>query len=91
MRIKYLGVEDRNKLIAKNLSYGRIICQCRGVSEAEIIEAINRMKKIGVKKITLDVIKFRTHSMYGRCQGSFCRNVIDYIALYRHKAMEDHF
>ncbi len=79
VRIKDLGIEDRNKLISKNPSYGRIICQCRGVSEAEIVEAINRMKKIGVKEITLDGIKFRTHSMYGRCQGSFCRVLVSLI------------
>jgi len=31
------------------------------------------MRKIGVKTITLDGIKFRTRAMMGRCQGSFCR------------------
>lgn len=50
-----------------------------GVSEAEIIEAINRMRKIGAGEITLDGIKFRTHAMYGRCQGAFCRSLISLI------------
>ncbi|NPA97864.1 MAG: FAD/NAD(P)-binding oxidoreductase, partial [Crenarchaeota archaeon] len=36
-------------------------------------------KKIGVPVITLDGIKFRTHSMYGDCQGSQCRPHIAYM------------
>lgn len=79
IKIKNLSRIERNNLIKQNPKYGRIICQCMGVSEAEILEAINRMRKIGVKEITLDGIKFRTHSMYGRCQGTFCRPLISLI------------
>jgi len=46
--------------------YGRIICQCNQVSEAEIIEAIRK----GARSI--DGIKFRTRAGFGRCQGGFC-------------------
>jgi glycerol-3-phosphate dehydrogenase len=31
------------------------------------------MKKIGVKTITLDGLKFRAYVGFGKCQGSFCR------------------
>ena len=31
------------------------------------------MKKIGIKTITVDGVKFRTYAGMGMCQGSFCR------------------
>lgn len=61
------------KLIEKDPRYGSIVCWCNMVSEAEVLEAIRRMKSIGLKTITLDGIKFRSKAMYGFCQGSFCR------------------
>ncbi len=75
-RIRRATMEERNRLIKEDPGYGRIICQCMGVSEAEIREAIRRMEMIGVREITFDGIKYRTHSMYGRCQGAFCRPLI---------------
>lgn len=72
-RISRMSYSEKTRVVRENPGYGRIICLCREVSEAEILEAIKRMKAIGVKTITLDGIKFRTHAMFGRCQGSFCR------------------
>ncbi len=71
--------ERRNEIIMQNPDYGRIVCTCRKVSVGEIMEAINRMEKIGVPYITLESIKFRTHAMYGDCQGSQCRPHIAYL------------
>ena len=68
-----LPLSKRDELIRKDPRWGRIVCQCELVTEAEVLEAIKRMRKIGVKTITLDGIKFRTRAMMGRCQGSFCR------------------
>ncbi|MCR1971778.1 NAD(P)/FAD-dependent oxidoreductase [Clostridium cochlearium] len=45
-----------------------IICRCERVTEAEIIDALNR--KIEVK--SLDGIKRRTRAGMGTCQGNFC-------------------
>ncbi|RXI53956.1 FAD/NAD(P)-binding oxidoreductase [Clostridium tetani] len=45
-----------------------IICRCEKVTEAEIIDALNR--KIEVKSI--DGIKRRTRAGMGTCQGNFC-------------------
>ncbi|MCD6253911.1 MAG: FAD/NAD(P)-binding oxidoreductase [Thermotogae bacterium] len=53
-------------MIEKDPSWGRIVCVCNEVTEAEIREAIRRGAK------TLDGIKFRTRAMFGRCQGGFC-------------------
>ena len=72
-RFKEASEEEKEKLIRENPKYGNVVCMCKEVSEAEIIEAIERMQRIGIKTITLDGIKFRTTSMFGWCQGSFCR------------------
>ena len=60
------GWNERERLIENNSLYGRIICQCELVTEAEILEAIRR------GATTLDGVKFRTRAMSGDCQGSFC-------------------
>ena len=65
--------KDANSLIEKNRDYGKIICRCNMVSEGDIIEAIERMKFIGVKTPSIDSVKFRTKATTGVCQGSFCR------------------
>ncbi|MCB0073923.1 MAG: (2Fe-2S)-binding protein, partial [Caldilineaceae bacterium] len=49
-----------------NPSYGRIVCRCEVVTEAEVAAAIAR------GATTLDGIKFRTRAGMGRCQGGFC-------------------
>jgi glycerol-3-phosphate dehydrogenase len=55
-------------LIKKNPLYGRIICRCGMVTEAEIVQAIN--SPLGARDI--DGIKRRTRAGMGRCQGGFC-------------------
>ncbi|MDD4743272.1 MAG: (2Fe-2S)-binding protein, partial [Eubacteriales bacterium] len=49
-------------------AYGRIICRCESVPEAEILEAIRR--PLGAT--TLDGVKRRARAGMGRCQGGFC-------------------
>lgn len=61
-------IEEKNKIIKKDSSYGRIICRCEGVTEGEIINAI----KTNPKPRDLDGIKRRTRAQMGRCQGGFC-------------------
>lgn len=60
--------EKRAALIAENPLYGRIICRCETVTEAEIIEAIRR--PAGAR--TVDGVKRRVRPGTGRCQGGFC-------------------
>lgn len=57
---------EQDHLISIDPSYGKVVCTCEMVTEAEIIEAIRRGAK------TIDSIKFRTRAGMGRCQGSFC-------------------
>jgi len=64
--INTMSLEELDKAIKNNAKYGKIVCLCEMVSEAEVIEAINRGAK------TIDSIKFRTRAGMGRCQGGRC-------------------
>ena len=68
-----LRPEQVNGMVKKNPAYGKIVCRCNSVSEGDILEALERMKKIGVKTPSVDSVKFRTKATTGTCQGSFCR------------------
>jgi glycerol-3-phosphate dehydrogenase len=58
--------EEIDTLITNNRDYGSVVCRCETISEAQIIEAINK------GHTTLDGIKFYTRAGMGRCQGGFC-------------------
>lgn len=62
------SIEEKNKIIEKNKSFGRVICRCETVTEGEIIEAIHTNP--GARD--LDGVKRRTRAQMGRCQGGFC-------------------
>ncbi len=63
-----LSDEERNQLIQENPAYGNIVCRCQGISEGEIVDAINR--PLGAR--TLDGVKKRAGAGMGQCQGDFC-------------------
>lgn len=46
----------------------KFICRCERVTEAEIVDAMNR----GIEVKSLDAIKRRTRAGMGTCQGFFC-------------------
>lgn len=54
--------------IKEDPRYGRVICRCETITEAEILQAIHR--PIGAT--TIDGVKRRTNAGMGRCQGGFC-------------------
>jgi len=60
--------ERRAQLIENNPLYGRIICRCEMITEAEIVAAI----KSPVGAVDLDGVKRRTRAGMGRCQSGFC-------------------
>lgn len=66
------SLSEKNKIIARDSSYGRIICRCETVSEGEIREAI----RTNPPARDLDGIKRRTRAQMGRCQGGFCMTYI---------------
>ena len=61
-------IEEKNEMIAKDPTYGHIICRCEGVSEGEILAAIRQ----NPRPRDLDGVKRRTRAQMGRCQGGFC-------------------
>ena len=63
-----LNDEEKNELIKKDSTYGRIICRCENITEGEIIDAIHR----SFGSITVDGVKRRCRPGMGRCQGGFC-------------------
>ena len=63
-----LGARERAKLIAENPLYGRVICRCELITEAEIVAAIHAPRGAS----TMDGIKRRVRAGMGRCQGGFC-------------------
>jgi glycerol-3-phosphate dehydrogenase len=52
----------------RNPAFGRILCLCETVSEAEVVQALHAP----IPVTTLDGIKKRTWATAGRCQGFYC-------------------
>lgn len=71
-RFREMNMEERKALIAKDPSYGKILCRCESVTEGEVLNAIRR--PIGAKD--LDSVKRRTRAGMGRCQSGFCSTKI---------------
>lgn len=67
-RFRELDNEKRKELIEQDRAYGRIVCRCENISEAEIVDAI--VRPLGAR--SLDGVKRRTRAGKGRCQGGFC-------------------
>lgn len=64
--------EEKNEIIKKDPSFGRVICRCETVTEGEILEAL----RTNPKATDLDGVKRRTRAQMGRCQGGFCQPYI---------------
>ena len=65
-RFATLSLEDQQQLIKLNPLFGKVVCRCELITEAEIHNAIDHGAR------TLDGIKFRSRAGMGRCQGGFC-------------------
>ncbi len=59
---------EKTELCKAEPAYGKIICRCETITEGDILAAIHR--PLGAK--TIDMVKIRTRSGMGRCQGGFC-------------------
>lgn len=81
-----LSAKERGELIKKDPAYGNIICRCEGISEGEIIDAVNRT----LGAVSLDGIKRRVRAGAGRCQAGFCLlKTMEILSKETGKAMED--
>ncbi|MBO4381252.1 MAG: NAD(P)/FAD-dependent oxidoreductase [Clostridia bacterium] len=67
-RLMSLDEKELNELVAKDEAWGRIVCRCEKVTEAEVVRAIHSP----LPATTVDAVKRRTRAGMGRCQGGFC-------------------
>ncbi len=66
---KDLSTEEKNVIIKKDPSYGKIVCRCEQITEGEIVRAIRENPPAK----NIDAVKRRTRAGMGRCQGGFCQ------------------
>ena len=66
LKMQKMTKEQLAKAVKENPLFGKIVCRCEKVSEAEIRQAARE------GATTLDGIKLRTRAGMGRCQGGFC-------------------
>ena len=67
-KFREMDAEERSRAIAGNPAYGKVVCRCENVTEAEVLEAVRRHP--GARD--LDGVKRRVRAGMGRCQGGFC-------------------
>ncbi|MCH3919445.1 MAG: NAD(P)/FAD-dependent oxidoreductase [Sphaerochaeta sp.] len=73
LQFREMSDQEREEAIRKDPRWGKLVCRCRKVSQAEILQAIDN--PLGVH--TMTGIKYRTHTMMGRCQGGYCQMAIE--------------
>lgn len=67
-RLKELDEDELEALVAEDSRWGRVVCRCEKVTEAEIVAAIHSP----LPATTVDAVKRRCRAGMGRCQGGFC-------------------
>jgi len=67
-KFREMSDAERAAAIAADPDFGKVVCRCETVTEAEIRESIRR--PVGARDI--DGIKRRTRAGMGRCQAGFC-------------------
>ncbi len=72
-----LSYSEKTKLIQEDASWGRIVCRCETVPEAEIVKTIRRVPGA----TSVEGVKRRCRAGMGRCQSGFCQSrVVDILA-----------
>ena len=67
-KFREMNAAEREAAIKANPDFGKVVCRCETVTEAEIREAIRRP----VGALDIDGVKRRTRAGMGRCQAGFC-------------------
>lgn len=82
-RFREMTDKERNEIIAIDPKYGQMVCLCSNVTEGEIVDSIRR--PMGAR--TVEGVRRRTGTVFGRCQGSYClTKVIRILARELHKS-----
>lgn len=68
LKFRTLSVPEKQRAIAENPLYGRVICRCETITEGEIMDALHSP----VPPVSVDGVKRRCGTGMGRCQGGFC-------------------
>jgi glycerol-3-phosphate dehydrogenase len=63
-----MTAEEKQAACERDPAWGKVVCRCEQVTEAEVRAAIRR--PVGAR--TIDAVKRRTRAGMGRCQGGFC-------------------
>jgi glycerol-3-phosphate dehydrogenase len=72
-----MDAPQKKEAFALDSQYGRLICKCERVTEADVVLAIHRP----VPADSIKAVKKRTRAGAGICQGGYCEhNVIEIIA-----------
>lgn len=83
---KNLSMEEKNEVIKRDSSYGKIVCRCEQITEGEILRAIRENPPAK----DIDGVKRRTRAGMGRCQGGFCQPyVAELIAKEQNKPLDE--
>lgn len=67
-RFREMSKEQRAEVVKQNPMFGRVVCRCETVTEAEIVQAL----QMPIPPVSLDGVKRRCSCGMGRCQGGFC-------------------
>ncbi|UCB59380.1 MAG: NAD(P)/FAD-dependent oxidoreductase [Thermoplasmatales archaeon] len=67
-RFSNLKENQQFNLIKKDEKYGRIICRCEQITEAEVIKALSNL----LHARSISSVQYRCRAGMGRCQGGFC-------------------
>jgi glycerol-3-phosphate dehydrogenase len=63
-----MTLEEQQRKIQRDHRWGRIVCRCEHVTEAEVLQALHN--PLGARCIS--AVKYRCRAGMGRCQGGFC-------------------
>jgi glycerol-3-phosphate dehydrogenase len=63
-----MSLQEQSLMIQNDKAWGRIICRCEHVTEAEVIESL----KNPLQAHMISSVKYRCRAGMGRCQGGFC-------------------
>lgn len=72
VRFRDISGREMEELVKSNPAYGRLVCRCEKVTEAEVVDSMRRPG--GARSV--DAVKRRTRAGMGRCQGGFCSSRI---------------
>lgn len=67
-RFREMNAKQRAEAVKNNPMFGRVVCRCETVTEAEIVEALHSP----IPPVSVDGVKRRCSCGMGRCQGGFC-------------------